>query len=152
LARAPFQVIVLPYGRVAEDKIEFAIFHRSDARFWQFISGGGEDEETLEQAAKREAWEEGGIPTHLRYHLLQTEATVPVYHFADHLLWPPNIYVIREHSFAVDCTGVQLVISTEHSEFVWLDYENALEKLKWDSNKTALWELNFRLNQNTLFL
>lgn len=28
----------------------------------------------------------------------------------------------------------------------WLNYEEAIKKLKWDSNKNALWELNYKLN------
>ena len=27
----------------------------------------------------------------------------------------------------------------------WVNYDNAMQKLKYDSNKTALWELNERL-------
>jgi len=33
----------------------------------------------------------------------------------------------------------------EHSEFKWLNYHEAIELLKWDSNKVALWELYKRL-------
>jgi len=150
MARSPFQVIVLPFRKTIHGKIDFAVFNRSDNRFWQFISGGGEEDETWEQAAKREAWEEGGIPTILTFLPLQTEATVPVYHFAEHINWPKNLYVIREHSFAVDCNGINLKISDEHSDFKWLEYEEALSRLHWDSNKTALWELNLRLIQNNL--
>jgi dATP pyrophosphohydrolase len=149
--RAPFQVIVLPFRSTPTGSLEFAIFNRSDNRFWQFISGGGESGENLEQAARREAREEGGIPDHLRFHLLQTKATIPVYHFAEHVNWPRDIYVIQEHAFAVDCTGIQLVVSEEHSEYRWLDFESASARLHWDSNKTALWELNLRLSRNELY-
>ena len=31
----------------------------------------------------------------------------------------------------------------------WLNFEEANNKLKWDSNKNALWELNYRLNNKS---
>ena len=30
----------------------------------------------------------------------------------------------------------------------WLTYEDAKKKLKWDSNRNALWELNWKLLNN----
>ncbi|MGG1610308.1 NUDIX pyrophosphatase, partial [Bacillus wiedmannii] len=32
-----------------------------------------------------------------------------------------------------------------HFKYKWLCFEEAVMLLKWDSNKTALWELNNRL-------
>ena len=32
----------------------------------------------------------------------------------------------------------------------WLSYDEAIKKLKWDSNKNALWELNYRLLNNKM--
>jgi dATP pyrophosphohydrolase len=36
----------------------------------------------------------------------------------------------------------QVNISKEHIEYKWVNYEEAVKMLKWDSNKNALWELN----------
>lgn len=36
-------------------------------------------------------------------------------------------------------------LSKEHFNYKWLCFEEAVTLLKWDSNKTALWELNKRL-------
>jgi len=33
----------------------------------------------------------------------------------------------------------------EHLKYQWFTYDDAMEKLNWDSNKTALWELNYRI-------
>lgn len=44
--RAPYQVLVFPYC-VSDKGIEYAIFHRSDADWWQAISGGGEEGEMV---------------------------------------------------------------------------------------------------------
>ena len=44
-------------------------------------------------------------------------------------------------AFAFECKdGIEL--SHEHTECVWLSYEEAQTRLKWDSNRTALYELN----------
>ena len=50
--RAPFQVLAIPY-RVSNNSILYCIFHRADCNQWQFIAGGGEDEETPLDAAKK---------------------------------------------------------------------------------------------------
>jgi len=53
--------------------------------------------------------------------------------------------MIPEHCFAVDAGGSTITLSNEHTECRWLSYEQAFSLLKWDSNRTALWELNERL-------
>jgi len=75
---------------------------------------------------------------------------VPVYHFAARKNWPQNLYAIPEYAFAVDATGVNLVVSPEHSELTWGSYAGITALLHWDSNKTALWELNERLTTGQL--
>lgn len=45
MARAPFQVLIIPYI-VDKGEIKYGIFKRSDRDVWQFISGGGEENET----------------------------------------------------------------------------------------------------------
>lgn len=34
---------------------------------------------------------------------------------------------------------------SEHAAYHWATYVEAIDMLHWDSNKTALWELNHRL-------
>ena len=45
---------------------------------------------------------------------------------------------------SVEC-GSKIVLSSEHNGFEWLTYDEAITRLTWDSNKTALYELNCRL-------
>lgn len=54
--RAAFQILALPYRREGAS-ILYGVFHRVDHDQWQFIAGGGEDDEIPLQAAQREAWE-----------------------------------------------------------------------------------------------
>src|SRR5437868_2175553 len=62
MGRAPFQVLVILFRRTASRDVEYAVFRRSDDGAWQGIAGGGEDDETALEAARRETFEEGGIP------------------------------------------------------------------------------------------
>ena len=54
-------------------------------------------------------------------------------------------YVIPEYAFGVDAAGCEIAISNEHRTWDWLSYVDALAILRFDSNRTALWELNQRL-------
>ncbi len=56
--RAPFQIRAIPY-RMINESLMYCVFHRADFDQWQFIAGGGENNETPLEAAKREAIEKG---------------------------------------------------------------------------------------------
>ncbi len=144
MPRAPFQILVLPFRQTPE-AWEFAVFRRSDHPVWQGIAGGGEDDETPQEAAAREAWEEAGIPGDRSFMPLQASCTVPVTFFQDSGTWDTALYFVPEHSFGVDCTGQTLKLSSEHDVMEWLPYAEASARLTYDSNRTALWELNQRL-------
>ena len=73
-------------------------------------------------------------------------ASIPASHFADRHLWGTDVYVIPEYSFSVEVEDEEIRLSGEHEESAWLDYETALNRLEWDSNITALWELHSRLS------
>jgi dATP pyrophosphohydrolase len=78
---------------------------------------------------------------------LDSKATVPKNCFAAADSWPPDIYVIPEHCFAVNVGDRVLALSGEHTELQWVSYQQAAGLLKWDSNRNALWELNERLKR-----
>lgn len=143
--RAPFQILAIPY-KIENNLPLYCVFHRSDFDQWQFISGGGEDNETPIQAAKREIFEESGINAE-NVTKLTSMCYIPADIFKKHYLcsWPEDTYVIPEYTFAFSCED-DIKLSHEHTEYIWLTYEEAKKKLKWDSNRTALYELNCRLN------
>lgn len=143
--RAPFQILVIPFRRTAEG-LRFAVLKRSDAGYWQFVAGGGEEGETPLQAARRETKEEIGIAGELMP--LDSISTVPKEGFAAADSWGPEVYVIPEHCFAINVEDAALVLSGEHTESQWVSYERARSLLKWDSNRNALWELNERLKNS----
>lgn len=151
MARAPFQVLVFPYRFLSNGDIEYAVFKRADSAvdFWQGIAGGGEELETPLEAAKREAYEEGGIKPESSYMALDSVASIPVEGIRG-FLWGNDLLVIPEHCFGVEVKDQTFRLSHEHSEFRWVGYDSAVNLLKYDSNKNALWELNLRLQRQSL--
>jgi dATP pyrophosphohydrolase len=123
--------------------------HRSDSDWWQFIAGGGEDSETPIEAAKREIFEETGVALKNILQLIFM-AYVPANCVSERHrnLWPADTYVLPEYCFAFECSR-EIVLSHEHTECAWLTYDDACKKLKWDSNRTALYELKCRMENKT---
>lgn len=123
----------------------YGLFHRADMDQWQFIAGGGEDEETPKEAAIREIYEEAGIKTADVIELVSM-AYIPANVISEkhRQYWSKDTFVLPEYHFAFACDG-DIQISNEHSECIWVSYEETVKKLTWDSNRTALYELNCRL-------
>lgn len=142
--RAPFQILAIPY-RMRDGEAQFCVLHRADHDQWQFLSGGGEDDETPEEAARREILEESGLTANPLIPL-RSLCCIPTDIFSEEYTrnWPGDTYVIPEYAFGFEGEG-ELRLSGEHSECAWLDYRAARDRLKWDSNRTALYELNSRL-------
>lgn len=151
LARAKYQVLVIPY-HIENGNVKYCIFKRNDMKVWQFIAGGGEDEdETIIISAKREAYEEANIGMDCNYSVLDTQNSIPTYCFKEaRKIWDENCLVIPEYTFAVRMDTTILELSQEHTEYEWVDYKTALKRLRYDSNKTALWELDSKIKLETL--
>ena len=145
MARAKYQVLVIPYS-IRENKARFCVFRRTDMEIWQFIAGGGEDEDaSVIESAKREAFEEAGIPETCDYFRLDACCSIPAACFKDaEKMWGRECFVVPEYAFAVKVENASLLLSHEHTVYEWLTYESAYARLQYDSNKTALWELNRR--------
>ncbi len=75
-------------------------------------------------------------------------ASVPASEFRDRDLGGPDLYVVTEHAFGVCLdNGPTITLSSEHADYRWMSYEEAVKLFRWDSNRTALWELNERLTR-----
>lgn len=152
MARAKYQVLVIPY-RKTDAGILYGIFLRRDmADCWQFIAGGGEDEDkTPLVSAKREAFEEARIPDGAEFTELETKCSIAAECFPHaRILWGEDCLVIPEHCFAVEVTDADLQISREHTCFAWVTYEEAKRRLRYDSNKVALWELDSKIRMGII--
>lgn len=146
--RAPFQILAIPYRK--KQDYQFCVFRRADIEQCQFVAGGGEDTEKPLEAAVREIKEETGI-TVAEVLRLTSLAYIPANVIAEkhRKLWSEDTFVIPEYAFGFEC-DTEISPSEEHSGFEWLSYEEAMSKLTWDSNKTALYELNCRLHAGQL--
>lgn len=144
--RAPFQVLVFPYRRTPRG-FEYAVFFwrmPQVGRICQGIAGGGEDDETPLQAARREMNEESGLSLDTPLIELDSMATIPAPQVSG-MLWGPDVLVVPEYTFGADAGEQEIDLSHEHEEFRWVDYPTARELLTFDSNRNALWELDYRL-------
>lgn len=123
----------------------YCVFHRADLDQWQFIAGGGEEDETPLEAANRETFEESGVQPD-KWVALKSLSYIPAAAVSEkhRQHWSQDTYVIPEYAFGFECQE-DIRLSREHTEFVWLPYDEAIKKLKWDSNRTAVYELNCRL-------
>lgn len=152
MARAKYQVLVIPY-RKSDDEVLYCIFQRSDmADCWQFVAGGGEEEDGVPLiSARREAFEEAGIPLDAHFIQLETTSSISTEHFPKaRLHWGERCLVIPEYCFAVELSHKSIRISDEHTRFAWVDYATAMERLQYDSNKVALWELDNKIKLEVL--
>ena len=147
MARAPFQILVYLYRRTGDDEYEYALLKRSDAGWWQGIAGGGEGVETALEAARREVKEETGIASDSHFLTLDTVVWVRVTQFRDSHLWGEGVYVIPQYCFGLLAQNEKIMLSREHTEYRWLNYSEADLLIKYEEDKTALWELNKRLKR-----
>jgi dATP pyrophosphohydrolase len=151
--RQPFSVLVFPFRRHADgQRPRFAVFRRSDDGNWQSVAGGVEDDETLVEAARRETAEEAGIIARCPLYKLDMVSGVAKTWFAARTYWADDLYIVQKHFFGMDLTedfsGISL--SVEHGDFRWVRYEVAESLLRYDDDKTALWELDERIRRDDL--
>lgn len=93
----------------------------------------------------RTAFEEGGIQSDKWIELVSLSYIPATVISEKHRqYWSKHTYVIPEYSFGFECKEA-IKLSHEHTKCIWLPYDEAARKLKWDSNRTALYELNCRL-------
>lgn len=109
------------------------------------MAGGGEDAETPEAAAKREAAEEAGVPANAAWVRLAAVGRVPAAVLRDRAHWPAGLTAVPEYAFGVAVPPEAVVLSAEHDAVAWLPYAEAAARLEWASNRAALTELHGRL-------
>jgi len=141
----PFQVMILPF-KIDSDSLWVYVFQRKLEQFWQFVAGGGEGGENPTQAAVRELAEETSISTCTNLIELDTVSSIPINVFENCHNWDEDIFVIPEYSFAANISDAGIRLSHEHLSYRCVQPDAANQLLKFDSNKTALFELEQRFN------
>lgn len=116
---------------------KFLVLKRREDRggFWQSVTGGVQEGEDQISALKRELREETGISEFRQIINLK-------YSFSFCL---PRLGNLTENVYAIEIKPeVEVVLSAEHTEYRWLDFEEALGLLKYDTNKEGfrkLWKI-----------
>lgn len=110
----------------------FLLLEYGPGGHWDFVKGKVEPGETEEQTVHRETAEETGI----RDLLLRPGFRESIlYHYRR----PGGVNVRKTVTYFVGETGTESVaISDEHSRFVWLGLEEALEKVTFDNARRVL--------------
>ncbi len=129
---AQVEVIVF---KVIDNRPVFLLLKRQPNRggFWQPVTGGVEAGENLKEAALREMLEETSIKDYIK-----------VYEALHYFEFEANggFGWMKEYVFGVQISAdVEAVISDEHSEMKWCSLDEALELLKYESNKVGFRKL-----------
>ena len=93
---------------------------------WDFIKGGMEDGENPRQTSIREAKEETGIMD-IEFIDGYEEKIEYFFRANNHDIHKKVIF------FLAKTNSINVKLSHEHLNFIWLDYENALKKLTYDN-------------------
>lgn len=146
MSRQPRNVLVYPFLPDGAASL-FLVLRRSDNGIWQGVSGGVEGSESLVETAERELREELGIAEPPSVAALTMFSGARRTSFSVHHLWPPDVYIVEKHFFAVNFTGREreVRLSHEHTECDWLHFEEAHDRLEFSDDRTGLWELHARI-------
>ncbi len=138
--KLPRSIQVVIFAQAVEPR-SYLLLKRIDGHggFWQTVTGSLEIGESHKAAAVREIYEETGIVCR-ESDLLDLELT-NVFEIAP--LWrakfAPDVTHNEEVCFALSVAqGDVQLDATEHEDYQWVDYENALQMLYWESSKKAL--------------
>jgi bis(5'-nucleosidyl)-tetraphosphatase len=115
---------------INNDQIEYLLLHYS-AGHWDFPKGHIEPGETQQEAAHRELKEETGLTAQLDDTF--AESFSYIFRGPDKELIQKTVYFFigKAHTGSVH-------LSYEHTDYQWLAYKEALEKLTYDNAKNIL--------------
>jgi dATP pyrophosphohydrolase len=135
--RIPKSALIVVYNQA----LQVLVMQRNDdPNFWQSVTGTLEPGELPIQTAMREVQEETGIDiTALGYQLVNCEQ-VNTYEIRE--MWryryPPDVTHNQEHVFCVQVNKDQPIKLTEHSAYLWLSKQDAMDKVWSETNRQAI--------------
>jgi len=102
---------------------------------WDFVKGKIENSEEPKQTAIRETKEETGI--------IDVEFIDGFYEEISYTFYVKNEEIGKKVIFYLGKTkSTDVLLSHEHIDFVWLDFEDAMEKITYDNAKRILVKAN----------
>ncbi|MEO9945120.1 dihydroneopterin triphosphate diphosphatase [Paraglaciecola sp.] len=135
--RIPKSALTVVYNQAGQVLV---MQRNDDPAFWQSVTGTLELGEEPFDTSMREVLEETGIDIAKNGYQLQDCQKVNTYEIRD--MWkhryPPNTPFNTEYVFAVEVANDEAVVLTEHSAYVWLDKQVAMEKVWSETNREAI--------------
>ena len=116
--------------RKEDSKILFLLLHYPSGH-WDFIKGKMEDGESTHETAIREAKEETGI---MDITFLENFEEWINYDFQ----YQGELVHKKVVFFLAETKTKEVMISHEHLDFTWMDYNTSMEKTTFDNAKTVL--------------
>lgn len=113
-----------------DNEKKFLLLHYPTGH-WDFVKGKIENNESLEQAAIRETKEETGI-TDIEFIKGFKEKIEYNFKFNGDIVQKEVIF------FLAKTNTKQVKISDEHLDYVWLNFNNALNKITYENAKNIL--------------
>lgn len=123
-----------------ENKEPVYLLLQHTAGHWDFPKGTMEPEETKEETATRELFEETGLIVDLDTGF-EAISEYSYTHF-QHGIMPKTVYY-----FVGQAHTQEILLSHEHTHYAWLSYTQALEKITHDRSKAILQEAHKYLGQ-----
>ena len=102
---------------------------------WDFVKGKMEHDETSHETARRETEEETGI-TDIEFIDGFEESVEYEFRFNNDLIQKKVIFFLAKTNIS------KISLSHEHKDFVWLEYEDAMEKITFQNAKKILAKAN----------
>ena len=120
---------------------EFLVMRRAPERlgYWSLVSGGVEPEETPQEAAQRELFEEAGLEAKVRPLNVVLSYSLRDDPPAIRARYAPGFDTVTVHAFVVDApVKWEPTLDAEHDLHEWCDLDEALALLVYDTAKRAV--------------
>lgn len=125
--------------RKENNQLVFLLLHYPSGH-WDFVKGRFEEGEKPHQTAVRETKEETGI-TDLNFVDELVEKIEYNFQFEGQLIHKEVVF------FLAETKTKNVIVSHEHLEYVWLDYENAMKTITYQNAKDILEKANILLSK-----
>ena len=124
------------------ENLEFLMLKRSENRIypgiWQCVTGKIISGEAVHAAAVRELNEETGLTPHKMWTVDRVSA------FYDAENDQMNLLPI----FGIEVITKRVILSEEHTDYEWVDYEEGIKRLLWKMQKKGMIELKEMLEND----